>query len=128
AHAADAADVDLVVMGSRRLGELHAALVGSISRGVITRIDRSVLLVGREGTGISADVSVVLAAVASPDDLEPIMSALDGQGGVHEVVALHVCALTGVYGGAPAYGEPAAEGKRTLDEAVARLRRAGFHA
>lgn len=126
ARAADAEGADLIVMGSRGLGELHAILAGSVSRGVVTRTDRPVLLVRRQGGRVPAEVRVALVAVAGAEDAEAIIGVLDGLSTVKQVVVFHVCPIAGAYGEAPVYVEPAEEGEGVVRRAVARLRQAGY--
>ena len=45
---ADAKDADLIVVGSRGLGPVKAALLGSVSRGVLDDAQRPVLIVKAE--------------------------------------------------------------------------------
>jgi nucleotide-binding universal stress UspA family protein len=45
---ADRFDADLIVLGSRGLGRVKAALLGSISRGVLSEAKRSVLVVRQQ--------------------------------------------------------------------------------
>ena len=54
-RAADRLDADLIVVGSRGLGRVKAALLGSVSRGVLAEAKRPVLVV-QEHTPVPATV------------------------------------------------------------------------
>ena len=47
ARAAEGWDADLVVMGSRRIGELRSMLTSAVDHAVVNRVDRPVLIAGR---------------------------------------------------------------------------------
>ena len=48
ARAAEGWDADLVIMGSRRLGELRSLLTGAVDHAVVNRVEMPVLIAGRD--------------------------------------------------------------------------------
>lgn len=130
ARAAESFNADLIVMGSRGLGELRGVYVGSVSRGVIIRTDCPVLLIKSGSPAIKprAEAERVLAAVESVEDLETIIPALSGLGQSGEVIVFHVPEMLPSFGEPPIRAEFGEEAEATVRAAVDRLRAAGIPA
>ncbi|MGC9434743.1 MAG: GNAT family N-acetyltransferase [Methanomicrobiales archaeon] len=95
-QAADAADVDLVMMGARGYGFLVTRFLGSVSSEVLRRVNRSVLIMhfphGREG--VEPLSSSIFSRVCIPTDFskptEALIAQAGGTGRIGSAILVHV--------------------------------------
>jgi nucleotide-binding universal stress UspA family protein len=118
---------DLIVMGSRGLGELKAVLAGSVSRDAIVGTDCSVLLIKNNASAMKS-AGRVLAAVESTEDEETIVPALLGLPRPSEVIVLHVPEMSRTFGEPPILVDYDTEAEAAVLTAVRKLREAGVPA
>jgi nucleotide-binding universal stress UspA family protein len=130
AKAAQSFGADLIIMGSRGLGELRAAYAGSVSRQVIIRTDCPVLLIkdGSAAMKPPAEAGRVLAAVESTEDVETIVPALLGLATPADVIVLNVPELIRTFGEPEMRVDFDSEAETVLLATVHKLREAGISA
>jgi nucleotide-binding universal stress UspA family protein len=126
AEAARAFRADLVVVGSRGLGDWQSLTRHGVSHNVICGVDCPVLIVRGTTAPAWLEPPRILVAVAGGDDVAPsVRAALAAATPDAKVRVLHVAqAIFGAQG--YAYVEPDADIKETIAVATATLRAAGF--
>ena len=130
AERARASGAEVVVMGSRRLGEVRALAAGSISHALLANLDLPVLVLPDSAGVPSREPRRVLVAVGSEDDVEAVVAAVRLLGRpTIEVLAVHVprrVALHAGDGGADSFLEIGETSTAVLATARRRFERAGL--
>lgn len=132
ASSAIAFGADLIVIGSRRRGDVAGFFVGSVGHALAARVTTPILVVSYGPERPAEGLRRVLVAVDGGElSQQAVLTAAALAGPETEVTALYVDTSAGGLGAYPVYVDPTPleeEGSRALDEAVNALRNAGVGA
>ncbi len=129
AASADAFAAELIVLGSRRRGDVAGFMLGSVGSALASRISTPILVVSHGERQLPAGLKHVLVAVDGGElSHQAVVAAAALAGSETEVTALYVDTSASGLGAYPLYVDPGPaeeEGARALDDALEVLRKAG---
>lgn len=132
AERARASVADVVVMGSRGLGEVRGLTAGSVSHGLLATLELPILVLPDGARAPVRGLRRVVAAVGGEDDAGALVSAVRRLlGPATEVLAVHVPRRVALHAGAGAgatFAEIGETSSAVLATAVAQFEEAGLHA
>ncbi len=126
--AAEGLPADLIVMGSRGLGEIRAVLAGSVSHSVITQTDRPILLVKQGASASPGVVGQALLAIEGSDDVDALLPVVAGLPDLRKVRVVHVAVWIAGYAEAGMFSETDEEARQLVEATVERFLSKGYDA